>query len=115
MIGNFFAPLAIKVFAGTTVVLILTLTVVMWRADGLSEARDDAVKATITEKVKHEVTRASLASLSARMEALVKEGQLRRERLDEALEQVEADTAPLRNQADALERGEIDISQVEGL
>ena len=115
MVSDFFAPLAIKVFSGVTVALVVALGIVMWRADVISESRDEARKALATEQVRHEVTTASLELLELRMAELVRDGELRRAALDDALEQVAEDTAPLREQADALERGEIDIRTVEGL
>ena len=115
MFGNIFAPLAMKISGGIVVALAIALAVTVWRADTISEQRDTARKQVVTEQALHAVTAASLDSLSAQMAALVKEGQLRKERLSEALVKVERDTAPLREQADAIERGEIDITTVEGL
>lgn len=115
MIKSFFAPMAIKVFSGVTLALVVALGVAMWRADAISASRDEARKALATEEVRHDVTRASLAGLELRMAELVRDGELREERLREALEQVAKETAPLRKQADQIERGEIDIRTVEGL
>lgn len=115
MIKSFFAPLAIKIFSGVTLALLIALGIAIWRADAISESRDEARKALATEEVRHDVTRASLASLELRLAELVREGELRKARLEEALEKVERDTAPLRKQADQIERGEIDIRTVEGL
>lgn len=115
MIKSFFAPLAIKIFSGVTLALLIALGVVMWRADAISESRDEARKALAAEELRHDVTRASLAGLELRMAELVRDGELRKVRLEEALEKVERDTAPLREQADRLDRGEIDIRTVEGL
>lgn len=115
MINQFFAPLLNKIFVGVIAALLLALAFTAWRADSLSEQRDEAEAATITEKALHGVTRASLASLEGRLAVMVRDGELRAERLSEALEDVAEETAPLRSQAEALERGEIDITEVEGL
>lgn len=104
-----------KITSGAILALTVALGIVIWRADTISDQRDAALRQVVVEQAQHAVTKASLASLTARMETMVKEGELRRERLDRALEQTERVTAPLRKQADALESGEIDIITVEGL
>lgn len=115
MIKDFFAPLAIKLFTGATVALLIALGAVMWRADAISADRDAEREARIAEGVRHEVTRASLDSLTLRMAEMVRDGELRAERLDEAMADVAEDTAPLRENLERFERGEIDITELEGL
>lgn len=115
MLSNLFAPLAMKVAAGIGGAMLLAIAVLWFRADSLSEQRDRAQGLYVTERAKHAVTRASLGVLADKLEGFVKEGELRAERRDKALADVREETAELRSQADKLERGEIDITEVEGL
>ena len=115
MFANLFAPLAMKVAGGIILALLVLLAFSVWRADTLSTQRDSAVEARITAEARHAVTRASLDALEGELAKMVEDSQLRAARRDDALSQVEEDTRPLRDQAEALERGEIDVTEVEGL
>lgn len=108
MIGQFFAPLAIKIFSGITLALLIALGFALWRADSLSDARDEAQRQLVTEEARHAVTRQSLASLAQRLTDMVRDGELRQERLSDAMMEVRQETAELRRQADMIESGEID-------
>lgn len=109
------AAKAIGVRGGIAIALGLALAVTMWRADSISEARDKAEDQVVVETTKHAVTAASLDALELRLAAMVADGELRAERLSKAQAEVAKETAPLRAQADAFERGEIDISELQGL
>jgi Lon protease-like protein len=106
---------AVKLLAALAAVLAIALAFVVWRADQISEARDAYKDKLAVEETRHAVTRASLASLQLRLAAMVREGELRKERLDKAMRETEAQVAPLREEARKLERRLIDIRTVEGL
>lgn len=40
MLGNFFAPLAVKALSGLSLALALTVAVLVWRVDSISDQRD---------------------------------------------------------------------------
>lgn len=103
MFANFFAPLAIKIFSGVTAALAIALAFTMWRADSLSEGKRKAEDALVASETRHAVTIASLDALEARLAVMVKDGQLTEENRDKALEDVEAEIAPLRDQAEAFD------------
>lgn len=115
MLADFFAPLAIKIFAGVTLALALALGIALWRADSISADRDREQERRVSAELRLSASNASVERLSAEMEALVSAGVMRAERLDNALSQVAEENRTLLEQADKLERGEIDVSQVEGL
>ncbi|UPT53067.1 hypothetical protein [Synechococcus phage Yong-M3-232] len=110
-----FQAQAVKLLGGAALALALALAIVIWRADSISAQRDAYRDNLTAEQTRHAVTRASLASLELRLAVMVREGELRQERLEKAMKAVEAETAPLREQARALEAGTIDIRTVEGL
>lgn len=107
MIAKFIAPLAHKVILG----LLLALSLVLWRADSLSEARDRAVEARIVEEAKHAVTRASVTALEGRLDAMVEAGQLTEQSRDAALATVAIQTDDLRKRAAMIEAGELDYRE----
>ena len=115
MIIGWIQAQAVKLLGGAVAALAIALALVMWRADSISKQRDAYRDNLTAEETRHAVTRTSLASLELRLAAMVRDGELRQERLDKAMKAVEADTAPLRQRADELERGLIDIRTVEGL
>lgn len=115
MIFDWIQAQAVKLLGGLAALLAVTLIFVMWRADSISEARDAYRDNLTAEETRHAVTRASLASLELRLAAMVREGELRQERLDKAMREVEIQIAPLREEARRLEHGLIDIRTVEGL
>lgn len=115
MRADFFAPLAIKIFSGVTLALAIALGVTMWRADSISADRDREQERRVSAELRLSASNASVERLTAEMEALVAEGRMRAERLDNAISQVTEDNAPLVEQADRLERGEISATEVVGL
>lgn len=110
MLKSLFAPLAMKISGGIIAGLLVALALTLWRVDSLSEQRDEARAKVVSEQTRHIVTRSSLTLLTAKLKAYVQAGELRAERLDEALSEVEDETAALRAQAD-----NFDIETVEGL
>lgn len=107
---TFFKTQALKLLGGASAALLIALGIVMWRADSLSNQRDDERAARVAEIAAHAITRASLASLQTKLNEFVQAGELRAESRDEALEEVEAEVAELRAQA-----SDFDITTAEGL
>ena len=102
MLKNLFAPLAMKVAAGIILALIVALGIALWRADAISDERERLRNSLAASEAQHAVTVASLDALSAEMEKMVRDGELRRERLSEALEHAKTEGELLRDQADAI-------------
>jgi hypothetical protein len=102
MLGDIFAPLAMKVAGGFILLLAIALAVVMWRADVISDQRDKLRDQLSVSEANHAVTVASLNSLSEQMEAMVRDGELRKERLADAMQQAQDDADELRREADAI-------------
>lgn len=92
------------------VALAIALALVMWRADSLSDSLQNARDDLAAEKVRHEVTAASLVALTGELEAFVEAGKLREENRDDAIAAVAKETKELREQAEAF-----DIRTVEGV
>lgn len=84
--------------------LTVALAIVMWRADAISEQRENARNALATEIAQHEVSRQSVDALTLEMARLVQEGEARAERVDEAMMRVAEETAPMRRRAEQIER-----------
>ena len=110
MIFGWFQAQAVKLLGGLAAVLALALAFTLWRADSLSEQRDEAEKALVAEQVRHKVTAASLVALTGELEAFVAAGELREENRDKALDNVAKETKALRDQAEAF-----DILTVDGV
>lgn len=79
--------------------LALALGVAMWRADAISGERDKLRTALAGEQARHAVTRQSLATLQRELDAMVKDGEMRAERLAQARREAIEATAGLREQA----------------
>lgn len=102
MIRNLFAPLAMKVSAGLIAALLVAcgLLWVGWtNADKNTAA---AVQRHAYSEAQHAVTLQSLETLKERMQALVDDGVLRKERLSDALMQAREDGEELQREADAI-------------
>lgn len=110
-----FAPMAMKVAAAIIVALLAALAIAIWRADSLSDARDDALQRVGAERMAHDVTRASYAVLRDDLDRMVREGKLTAERRDKALAEAIDAGDELREQAARVEAGEVDYREVEGL
>lgn len=104
MIRDFFASTINKVLTGVIIALGIALVVVMWRADAISEQREALRTELATEEARHAVTRQSVDTLSGELARMVKEGEARAERVEEAMIQAAEDTAPLRAEAERIER-----------
>lgn len=102
MIGNLFAPLAMKIAGGLIAALLAALALVIWRADAISDDREALRNTLSAERATHAVTRRSLDVLQAELEQLVKDGQLRAERLAEARQEARKETEALREQAERI-------------
>lgn len=100
----FLDTLAAKIAAGIAVALAIALAVVMWRADAISESREKLRNEYAGEQARHAVTRQSVDTLTLEMKRLVEEGEARAKRVDEAMQQVAEDTAPLKAEAERIER-----------
>ena len=99
MFGNLFSSLAMKISGGAILALAVALAVTMWRADSISKDRDNLRDLVATERANHAVTRASLDTLANELEGMVIDGELRAERLAEALVAQERETRTLRAEA----------------
>jgi hypothetical protein len=96
--------IAAKVAGGAALALAIALGVVLWRADAISAQREALRTKLATEEARHAVTRQSAATLSIEMQRLVREGEVRKERVDAAMAKVAVDTEPLREEAARIER-----------
>ena len=104
MLGNLFSSLGMKIATGAALALLVALGVVMWRADAISADREALRDKLALSEARHAVTRQSVETLAGEMKRLVAEGEVRKERVDKAMEQVGKDTAPLRAEAERIAR-----------
>lgn len=95
--GKLASAIGIKGFIA--IGLALALGIVMWRADAISADREEQRNALAAERAQHAVTRLSLATLEAELGQMVRDGELRAERLEEAMEAQDERSADLRAQA----------------
>jgi hypothetical protein len=102
MLGSLFSTLAMKVTAGIIAALLALLAVMWWRADAISAERETLRNALATERATHAVTRVSLATLESELAGFVKSGELRAERLAEAMEAQDEQSEALRAQAERI-------------
>lgn len=103
MISKFFAPLWVKLAVGGVLSLLAVIGALWWHAASLSEERDAVLVSLGTEQAHHAVTRQSVETLTREMERLVAEGEVRRARIDDAMERVTIETLPLRQEAKRIE------------
>lgn len=106
---------AIGIRGGIAIAAIIALSIVMWRADAISESREKLRNEYASEVAHHKVTRQSVDTLTLEMKRLVAEGEARAERVDEAMQQVAEDTAPLKAEAERIEREGLPADYVEQL
>lgn len=104
MMVEIFGTVAGKVALGAFLVLFAALGVVVWRADAISDQREALRTKLATEQAQHAVTRQSVATLTVELQRLVREGEVRKERVDAAMAKVALDTEPLRQEAARIER-----------
>lgn len=102
MLGDFFAPLVNKIFAGVILVLLLIIGILWW-SNAAKDRENDRLRNTVAvSEAQHSVTAASLGALTRQMEELVAAGQLRESLLEEAMERAESEASELQGEADAL-------------
>lgn len=102
MLGDFFAPLMNKIFAGVILVLLLIIGILWW-SNAAKDRENDRLRNTLAvSEAQHSVTAASLGALTRQMEDLVAAGQLRESLLEEAMERAESEASELQGEADAL-------------
>lgn len=104
MIADLFAGTFAKVSAGIVAVLLAAL---VWCWLGWSNAdaeTEEAQRRLALSEAQHAVTRQSLATLEQEMAELVHAGELRAERLTDAMAQAKDDAAELRREADVIRR-----------
>lgn len=82
--------------------LAIALGIAMWRADAISADRDDLRDKLAVSEAQHAVTRASLATLERELAEMVRDGELRAERLAEAMDEQDERTAALKEQAERI-------------
>ena len=104
MFGQFFAPLWVKIAAAVFGLLLIVVGVQSWRLGNAQDEIEDQRNELATERAQHAVTRASVDELSFEMARLVTEGEVRAERINEAMSRVADETAPLREEAQRIER-----------
>jgi predicted Holliday junction resolvase-like endonuclease len=102
MITKLFAPLAMRVAGGIIALLLIALSLVIWRADAISEDREHQRNLVAQEKAFHEVTKQSLAALEDELASMVRDGQLRADRLAKAQKVQEERTEELREEAERI-------------
>ena len=107
---------AVKLLAGALTLTMLALAFTAWRADSLSDARDDALREVGAAETRHAVTTASLEALKADLAAMVLEGELARERATQAVTEARIAGEVMRKEAAQGEAtGRTDWRGVEGL
>lgn len=94
-----FDTIAMRVSAGIIVALVIALSLVVWRADAISRDREDQRNLVAQEKAFHNVTKQSLATLEDELASMVRDGQLRADRLAQARREQEVKTEALREEA----------------
>lgn len=82
--------------------LLIALGIAVWRADAISADREELRNALAAERATHAVTRVSLTTLERELAQMVRDGELRAERLEEALEAQDERSADLRKQAERI-------------
>ena len=102
MISRFLSPLAVKILLALIAALLVALAVVAWRADVISGERDSLRDRLARSEAQHAVTLASLEGLVDEMERMVRDGELRRDRLSDAMMEARQDADELRRQAEAI-------------
>lgn len=84
---------------GIAVALGIALAVTMWRADSISEDRDEARQAYAASEARHAITRASLDKLESRLTAMIEAGEATEEAVEEAVAETKEETDALRAEA----------------
>lgn len=102
MIGNLFAPLAMRV-AAAIIALQFVALVLFWWGWNRTEAEADRAKAnaTICEE-RHTTTKASVARLEQVMAELIHDGEVRVEAVSDAMAQSRQENDELRRQSEAI-------------
>lgn len=77
----------------------VALGIVMWRADAISSDREALRNTLATERAQHAVTRQSLVTLENELKKMVRDGELRAQRLTQARQEQQERTEALREQA----------------
>lgn len=80
----------------------LALGIVMWRANAISNDREELRNTLATERAQHAVTRQSLTTLENELKKMVRDGELRASRLAEARQEQQERTEALREQAERI-------------
>jgi hypothetical protein len=102
MIGKLFASASMKIATGIIALLVIALSLVIWRADAISEDREHQRNLAAQERAFHEVTKRSLATLEEELASMVRDGQLRADRLAQAQQEQEQQTEALREEAERI-------------
>jgi len=104
MFGQFFAPVWVRIAAAVFGLLLVALAVQSWRLGAANERVEETRNALAAERAQHDVTRASLDELTFEMTRLVQEGEVRAERVNEAMARVADETAAMKERAQIIER-----------
>lgn len=104
MIGKLLAGTFAKVSAGIFAVLLAALVWCWLGWSAADAATDEAHRRLALSEAQHAVTRQSLKTLEQEMAELVHAGELRAERLTDAMAQAQDDAAELRREADVIRR-----------
>ena len=84
MIGELFGTLKAKIVGAIGLAMILTLGIVMWRADAISKQRDHYRDAYSMEQARHAVTRGSVELLTKTIEGLNAQAEARAQEFEKA-------------------------------
>lgn len=102
MIGNIFAPLAMKIAGGVALAAVAALGVVIWRADAISADRDRLRDKLAGEEARHAVTRQSVLTLESALARFVGDGKARRAAQLAAVDAQKGKSEALRRYADEI-------------
>ena len=99
MTFNPFSALTSKIFGATSLVLLVALGVVMWRADTISGQRDDAISDFLREQTRHEITRQSVVTLETALRDLNRQAEARAQEYRRVQAEANRESARLRERA----------------
>lgn len=84
---------------GIAVALGIALAVTMWRADSISEDRDEARQAYAASEARHSITRQSLSLLEGKLADMIEAGKATEANVEKAVEEAKRESDTLRAQA----------------
>lgn len=107
MIGDLFAPMAMKVAAGIIGAQFLALALFWWGWNRTEAEADKAKAAATVCEERHSTTKASVARLEQVMAELIHDGEVRVERVSDAMAQARQEAGQAKREAEAVRRAPV--------